>query len=264
MNTVYLQSIGVVAPGIANWPACRNIFKGDEQYQFQPIPRFNPDLLPVNERRRITPTIRLAMQAATEAAENSSLSFDNIATVFASSNGDLEISDRICNALTLPEKPVSPTDFHNSIHNAPAGYWSIGSRCLRFSTSVSAGDASLAAGLLDTVTLVSLEEQFGMLVAYDQPPPAILSNDKTVSVPFAVALVITQRQTGKSLAAINARIVGNGRSERLSIESFEHIRARNSTAEAFRLLDLAARNSNDHCLLPYLDGKYLEVDYSPC
>ncbi len=45
--------------------------------------------------------------------------------VFACSGGDTDVINRLCSALMLPGCPVSPQQFVNSVHNAPAGYWSI-------------------------------------------------------------------------------------------------------------------------------------------
>ena len=264
MNSVYLNSIGIVAPGIDNWSTCREVLTKKTKHQPLPIPKFSPEALPVNERRRITPTIRLALQAATEAINNSSLAAESIATVFATSNGDLEISSRICNALTMPERPVSPTDFHNSVHNAPSGYWSIGSHCHLPSSSLSAGIASFSAGLLETITQVLNESHPVMLVAYDKPPPDIFANDKTVTEPFSVALVITPQKTDNSLAKLKVRITDQQEPSGLSIESLEGIRRGNPAGQALLLLDLAARQSTAHCLLPYDDDCNLLVDYFPC
>ena len=264
MNSVYLNSIGIVAPGIDNWSACREVLTKKTKHQPLPIPKFSPEALPVNERRRITPTIRLALQAATEAINNSSLAAERIATVFATSNGDLEISSRICNALTMPERPVSPTDFHNSVHNAPSGYWSIGSHCHLPSSSLSAGIASFSAGLLETITQVLNESHPVMLVSYDKPPPDIFTNDKTVTAPFSVALVITPQKTDNCLAKLKVRATDQQEPSGLSIESLEDIRRGNPEGQALLLLDLAARQSIAHCLLPYHDDSSLLVDYLPC
>lgn len=264
MNSVYLNAIGIVAPGIDNWPACRDVLTEKIKHQPLPIPKFSPQALPVNERRRSTATIRLALQAATEAINNSSVAAENIATVFATSNGDLEISSRICNALTMPERPVSPTDFHNSVHNAASGYWSIGSHCHLPSSSLSAGDASFSAGLLETITQVLNESQPVMLVAYDQPPPDIFANDKTVTAPFSVALVITPQKTDNSRAKLKVQATDHKEAPGLSIESLEVIRRGNPAGQALLLLDLAARQSIAHCQLPYHNGSSLLVDYFPC
>ena len=264
MNTVYLESIGVVAPGISDWPSCRDIIAGSVIYETREMAKFSPPTLPANERRRITPTIRLAMQAATEAMQNCSLDPVQVATVFASSHGDLDISARICHALSMPERPVSPTDFHNSVHNAPSGYWSIGSHCHMPSTSLSAGEAIFSAGLVETVTQVLSENIPCMLVAYDQPPPDIYANAATATQPFAAALVITQQKTENSIAALTVQTAEQKTTPALKNDTLESIRSTNSAAQALLLLELVAGKAQAHCLLPYHDNTALRVSYSPC
>jgi hypothetical protein len=264
MISAYLQSVGVVAPGLGDWPTCRNILIGRQDYQHAPVPRFNPEILPANERRRITPTIRMALQAATEAMRGSALAAHRVATVFVTGNGDLDISDRICNALTLPDRPVSPTDFHNSVHNAPAGYWSIGSHCRQSSTSLSAGDASFAAGLLESITQVLSDRHPVMLVAYDQPPPQALANEHTGALPFAAALVLTRQQGENSLARLTLAPAEQAASSCLQCAALEVIHRSSPAARALPLLELLARGAAAQCILPYLDTWGVVVEYAPC
>jgi len=264
MNSVFLQSLGIVAPGLADWPACRDVMTRQREYQPAPVVRFNPDTLPPNERRRITPTIRIALQAATEAMQGGAFAADSMATVFATSNGDLDISDRLCSTLTLPGRPVSPVDFHNSVHNAPAGYWSIGCHCRLPSTSLSAGDASFAAGLLESVTQVLCENHLVMLVTYDQPPPQALSTPQTAIIPFAAALLFSQQQDDTSLAELRVAPVDQTASTCLQTTSLEAVRLGSPAAQALLLLELLAGGTPAHCVLPYLDTRGLLVDYVPC
>jgi hypothetical protein len=264
MIRAYLQSVGVVAPGLSDWPTCRDILIGRQDYQPAPIPRFNPETLPANERRRITPTTRIAMQAATEAMRGSALAADSVATVFATGNGDLDISDRICHALTLPDRPVSPIDFHNSVHNAPAGYWSIGNHCRQPSTSLSAGDASFAAGLLEGITQVLSDRHPIMLVAYDQPPPQALANAHTSVLPFAAALILTRQQGENSLARLTLVPAEQVASSCLQCTALEAIHLGSPAARALPLLELLARRVTAQCVLPYLDTQGLVVEYTLC
>ena len=264
MIRAYLQSVGVVAPGLGDWPTCRDILTGHLHYLPAPIPRFNPETLPANERRRITPTIRIAMQAATEAMQGSTLDAKSVATVFATGYGDLDISDRICNALTLPERPVSPTDFHNSVHNASAGYWSIGSHCRQPSTSLSAGVASFAAGLLESITQVLSDRHPVMLVAYDQSPPQALASAHTNTLPFAAALVLTRQPDENSLARLTLTPAEQAASDCMQCTALEALHRGSPAARALPLLELLARGAAAECILPYLDTRGLMVKYAPC
>lgn len=264
MKSVYLNAVGVVAPGIGNWPACRSVLTGCQDYEPAPIPLFSPDSLPANQRRRITPTIRIAMQAATEAVQSCGIAADMVATVFTTSNGDLDISNRICTALTLPERPVSPTDFHNSVHNAPAGYWTIGSHCRLPSTSISASQASFAAGLLESITQVLFDGNPVLLVAYDLPPPQVFANPTTVTVPFAAALLLSSRHDNDCLAKLTAQPVAHAAASTLKTAALEDIRLGSPAAQALLLLELLARQTPANCVLPYLDASGLLVECAAC
>ena len=91
--------------------------------------------------------------------------------MFASSDADLNIIHRISLALTQTPRLVSPTDFHNSVHNAAAGYWSIAVGARAPSSTISAYDFSFAAGLAEACTLVRSIGCDTLLVAFDLPPP---------------------------------------------------------------------------------------------
>jgi hypothetical protein len=75
-----------------------------------------------------------------------------------------------------------PTRFHNSVHNAPAGYWGIATGCTAASTSLCAYDATFAAALLETATQVQASGQAAVLVAFDTAYPQPLY----ASVPFPI------------------------------------------------------------------------------
>jgi hypothetical protein len=261
---VYLQAVGLVAPGLPDWPSCRNILIGKHCYNPVPIMRFNPVNLPANQRRRITPTIRIALQAASEAMQSCSAGSEEVATVFASDSGDLEITDRICTALCQHERPVSPTDFHNSVHNAPAGYWTIGWHCHRPSTSISAGYACAASGLLEAASQALCNDYPVMLVVYDHTPPATLANSQTVTIPFAAALVIGCMRNTESLGMLTMTPTNRPAGQGLKNGGLEQIRNGNPAAQVLLLLELLAGDTHDHCVLPYLGGNGLLVDYMPC
>jgi len=263
MNCVYLQSVGVVAPGLSDWNACRDVLCGRGEYTPAPIARFSPATLPANERRRLTPTIRLALRAASEAMQSGTSDPSTVATVFATCSGDLDISDRICSALNLRERPVSPTDFHNSVHNAPAGYWSIGSHSHRPSTSLSAGAATVAAGLLEAVTQTLCDNHPVMLVVNDRPPPAILASDM-ITIPFSAALLIDRQHTADSVAELRVTPVRRTQFHGLRNAALDTIRPGAPAAQILLLLELLAMGTEAECVLPCPGNGGLLIEYSPC
>ena len=88
-------------------------------------------------------------------------------TVFASAHGDLGLLDAMCRTLATQPTLVSPTKFHNSVHNAAAGYWTIATGCGAASTAVAAGRCSFAAGLLEAALQCVADDQPVLLVGFD-------------------------------------------------------------------------------------------------
>ncbi|RMG56548.1 MAG: hypothetical protein D6717_06435 [Gammaproteobacteria bacterium] len=251
-----VQAIGFCAPGLADWSAAQNLLAGPGDWAEQgELHKLAPALLPANERRRTTVLIRMALQAAQEAAGEAG---GPLPAVFASSGGDLEIVDRILQALQMPGRPVSPTHFHNSVHNAPAGYWSIARKDHAPSTSVSAHDASLATGLLEALTWLAGGVSEVLLVAYDHPAPPTLAPFRPLLAPFAVALRLTAGGEGPGLSVQ----VDRGRESTLDRPSLEALRQGNPAARSLPLLERLARESSGTVYLPMPAGQ-LRVEVAP-
>ena len=99
---------------------------------------------------------------------------------------------------TLATQPtaVSPTRFHNSVHNAAAGYWTIATGCHAASSAVTAFDSSFAAGLLEAATQCAADQGPVLLVAFDVPAVgALASVTRSVGL-LAMALVIAPTGAG--------------------------------------------------------------------
>lgn len=192
MNTlrVRVAGIGIAGPGLSDWSQAAAILRGEQAYQPEPWPRYKPERLPANERRRATSLVRLAFQACEEAIANEAIEASALASVFASSGGDMDISTRICEMLAQGQTALSPTQFHNSVHNAAAGYWSIATEARGPSCSLSGHDGTAAAGLLEAASLVVHEQQPTLLAVYDIPTPAPLHAKRPIDDPLAWALVL--------------------------------------------------------------------------
>ena len=196
---VFVQAAGVLGPGLDGWAATRSILLGKEPHRLRPTSKPVPDILPATERRRSSEAARLAVAVAQEALREAGTSVGEVATVFASSDGDGEITHKICESLAGPAREVSPTLFHNSVYNAPAGYWSIATGSRTGSTSICAYDASFAAGLLEAAVQATVEGQPVMIIASDLPFPDPLHAARPVSHSFAVALLLTPEAIGTPL-----------------------------------------------------------------
>ncbi|MBK8284644.1 MAG: beta-ketoacyl synthase chain length factor [Ahniella sp.] len=78
-------------------------------------------MLAPTERRRAPDTVAVALYLAEAASMDASRAPTDMASVFASAYGDLAINDYMCETLATTPRMISPTKFHNSVHNAAAG-----------------------------------------------------------------------------------------------------------------------------------------------
>lgn len=256
---VWLEAVGIAAPGLIGWSAAQQVLNGSTPYASAEIPPYAPALLPQNERRRATPTVRIAFQAAEDAVQASTIPAAKLATVFASSDADLNIIHRISLALTQTPRLVSPTDFHNSVHNAAAGYWSIAVGARAPSTTISAYDHSFAAGLAEAAMLVTVERRNTLLVAFDLPPPQPLFAKRPISCIAGVALVLTHARTERSMASL-ACVRTRETPTHATIPGLEDLRRGNPATAAIPLLELIARGQPGRVALPRADDATLTVE----
>lgn len=167
MSTVaYIEGIAYWSRGLPSWAAAREHAAGAEPAADAPA-RPSPQLLPANERRRAPETVAVALEVALAACQSAGRDPATLASVFASAHGDLAITDYMCTTLASEPRAVSPTRFHNSVHNAAAGYWTIGAGCMRAATAISAGQASFAQGLIEALAQLGDGAQAVLLVGYD-------------------------------------------------------------------------------------------------
>ena len=259
MTAVFIEAVGIAAPGLPSWNDGGAVLRGEQPFVPTVLPQHTPASLPLNERRRATPAIRLAFQAAEDAMKMTALSAGSLATVFASSDADLAIIHRICLALTATPRFISPTDFHNSVHNAAAGYWSIATGAHRASTTISAYDGSFAAGLLEACLQVQVDGCDALLVAFDLPAPEPLHATRPIAVPAAVALVLTRQPGAHTLAALSCSPTAVAETP-LADTALEQMRLGNPAARALPLLQRLALRHFGSVVLPMAPHANLYVD----
>jgi hypothetical protein len=185
--------------------------------------------------------------------------------VFTSSTGDPEITDKLCRALALPDPAVSPTSFHNSVHNAPAGYWSIATASQQSTSSLAAYEASFAAGLLSAAAQVYTEDSPVMVVAYDVPYPEPLHQFRSLPLPFATALILTPQQTKRSLLRCRLEVSSTVvRPSPVGIRDLEALRSEIPAARVLPILAQLAKQTAGRIDLDYLTDTSLTLDCVPC
>ena len=184
-----IQGVGLVGPGLADWASGARVLAGEEAYTPHPTVMPAPAGLPAAERRRTGATVKLALSAAQQAVAGAGVDPQGLSAVFSSSGGDGLICHEICETLASAQRQVSPTRFHNSVHNAAAGYWGLATGATAASTALCAYDGSFAAGLLEALALVSVDRVPVLLCAYETNYPEPLRSKRPLPEPFAVALV---------------------------------------------------------------------------
>jgi hypothetical protein len=164
-------------------------------------------MLSPNERRRAPESVRLAVEVAGQAVTMSGRDAATTACVFASSQGDQAITDYMCNTLAHAPAQLSPTRFHNSVHNAPVGYWTIATGCHAPSTAVAAQRASFGAGLLEAVSQILAEQQPVLLVCSDIAGSGPLGEVMLCREPFGCALVLAPEASSSSMARLDLELL---------------------------------------------------------
>jgi hypothetical protein len=265
MTLVVVQGVSVWGPGLPSWAAAKPILSGMDDYITSDVSLPPSSMLPANERRRAGKATRLALFVAQQASEMAGVHPGSIPSAFATANGDGAVVHTILEALAT-HQPVSPTQFHNSVHNAAAGYWSIATASQHPTTCIAGHDDTAAAALLKAVAEVRAERRTLLLCVYDEPLPAPLDAKNPTDCAFGVGLVLAPEDASAGLARIDVQYTGTPGSTadwlpRMS--ALHRLTMSNPAARLLRLLESLARQIPDTFSMPLLDGR-VEVRLEPC
>lgn len=264
MIRVFIEGVGLAGPGLNGWKAGQSVLSGRDSYVATPTLVVAPADLPAAEGRRTGRPVKLALAVAREAFMHAGRDAASTATVFTSSSGDGDNVHEILEVLASPAREVSPTRFHNSVHNAAAGYWSIAARSHEASTSLCGYDASFAAGLLEAASQIAVEGKAVALIAYDQPYPEPLHAKRPLMASFAVALILTPEAGEHAFAVLEVEVEVTREVTLVQDPGLEALRAGIPAARALPLLAALARNAAGMVELDYLGGAHLTLRVTPC
>jgi 3-oxoacyl-(acyl-carrier-protein) synthase len=259
MIRCYLEAIGLAAPGLTSWHHARSVLRGETAYAPAADAPYAPALLPPNERRRATAAVRQAFRAGEDALSAGTIDVTQLASVFASSDADMAVLNRMCAALAEPTRIVSPTDFHNSVHNAASGYFTIAIKSMAPTTTIAAYDASFAVGLLEAATLAAVEQRNVLLVAYDVVAPEPLFAARPLEASGSVALVLTPQTTSHTLKALQVEL-GVEPISRCARAELEPLRTACPALTGLPLLEWLAAERSGLIVVPYACGRSLAVE----
>jgi hypothetical protein len=280
---VSVEAVAVCGPGLPDWESSQAVLSGNETYHAAPIVLQAPAQLSAAERRRAVPSVKLALGVGTACVARSGVDPGSLPAVFASSGADGETIVAILAALATPSREVSPTRFHNSVHNAPSGYWGIAVQSREAVTSVSCNDASFAAGLLEAGVQTVVGNRPVLLVAYDLPYPDPLNRARHIDAGFGLAFVLGPAlsnrslldpalldpaplysvSSGRALAELRMRVRAGDGARGCKDQGLEVLRRGNPAARSLPLLVMLAGRS-DGCVQLELSHGSLDVEVVPC
>lgn len=260
---VHVEGIGLYGPGLTGWSRARELLGGSGPIEIGPVQLPAPEALPPAERRRVGLALKLAMAAGFEAVAQAQADAGALAAVFSSTGGDCDNCHLILETLASADRTVSPTRFHNSVHNMPAGYWSIATKCMAPTTSLCAYDATFAAGLLEAACQATSTQSPCLLVAYDTAYPEPLYARRPIPHAFGVAMVLSPGKTARSLCSLSLSL-GDALPTVLSQADLEQMRTSVPAARSLPLMRALARHESGAVVIDYLDDLTLRVDVRPC
>ena len=261
--SAYIDGIAVIGAGFADWPSAEATLAGRATYALAATVLPPPLALPAAERRRTGRAVKLAIALGFEAASRAERDPSSLATVFTSSGGDGDNCHEICQTLASSDRQLSPTRFHNSVHNAAAGYWSIATGAMAASTVLCAYDASFAAGLLEALAQVEVLHQSVMLIAYDTKYPPPLHDQRPLIDAFGAAFVLAPSRSERSVARL-AAVLSDGTVDVLEDPTLETLRSRAPAGRCLPLLSAIARQESRTVHLEYLGATTLRTEVSLC
>ena len=259
MNALFasIEGVGFWSDGLPSWADAIAHVRDGTLPDAAPA-RPAPQVLAPNERRRAPESVAVALEVAHAACAMAGRDPATLPSVFASTHGDLAITDYMCATLAGAADTVSPTRFHNSVHNAAAGYWSIGAGCMQATTALSAGDATFAEGLLDALAQLADGSDAVLLVGYDNAAAGALRSVNTAKGLLGAALVLA-RQPRAHAPRLRATLVDAHAPPPAG--ALARLAAGNAMVPMLSLFEAVAQRG-DFVLLPAGPGRALRLELS--
>lgn len=265
MTRVAATGIGVIGPGLASWSDCAAVLRGERPYEAADAAIAAPPILNPRERRRASPTVRLALGAAMQAVEQAGQSPATLPAVFGSCHGEGKVTHSLLEALTAPEPALSPTQFHNSVHNTAAGYWAIAHGSQAPCDSVSAGDYSFGAALMVAAAQVVAERHPVLAVAFDAAMPEPMQSKRPMTGAFGVSLVLDRPGAEGAICELDfAPAQDAAEWSAVGIAALAGLSVGNPAARSLLLLEPVALGERATVSIACAPDTFLEWSVRPC
>ncbi len=180
-----------------------------------------PSVLPARLRRRTSVATKMAMTAAERACVMAACEPSELPVIFTSALGEAGVTDQLCREIAKENFPLSPTKFHNSVHNTASGYWSIAVGSKHPAMAMGGYQDSFALGLMEAWSQLHTVASRVLLVCYEETPSDLLCQDGSwegcasalvlgrgaahqpqLGMPYTVPQVAAELLTSPALAAV--------------------------------------------------------------
>ena len=205
MSEVRILADGLMLPGMVGIPALEGWIRAGAPALPGSTVELPEGRVPPKLKRRITRLSAMAFCTGTEALERAGLPGEQAPLVWATANGEINTIGRIMDDLLGERGKVSPSQFHNSVYNAPTGYWGIATGRRFPSTTVSRGWLSFEYGLLEAWTRLQTGTRDVLLVAGDEAIEVPQWADPAhCTIDLCGSLLLSTREDRPALARITA------------------------------------------------------------
>ena len=265
-RTLYLDGLALWSPGLPGWPLARAALRGDAPPPGSTTPaaaRPAPTLLAANERRRAPDSVLLALEVASQACADCGHDRHTLASVFASTHGDLPITDALCRTLASDPLLLSPTRFHHSVHNAASGYWAIGSGSRAASTALSAGAHTFATAWLEAASQCEADQQPVLLVIYDTEACGPLVSVNTSRGLLAMAWVLSPVAGPRSAWMVDWSLSSPAVQAPVARTDAAQVLSANASASALPLMEALAMEQSTALAWPLSTSLALHLALQP-
>lgn len=196
MKPVFVRGLGLWTPGYDR-PKAWCDQKADPSLE-------KPDaaLLEGPLRRRATPLTRMAVEVFQQAAEHAERGptpkptpipkTNTVSSVWATAYGEHTPAIKLLEMMQRGEGKLSPTHFHNSVHNTASGYASIATGNVAPSTTLTGGVELVASALFEACCLLESSGRDVALVVADEALQAPFDRADT-RTPLAIAFLLSPR-----------------------------------------------------------------------
>ena len=255
----FVSGLAFWSSRLPGWEVAAPVLRGERTAPAEPSSRPVPTLLALTERRRAPDTVAVALEVAAAACRGAGIDPGTTPSVFASTHGDLTINDYM--SRTLAESPalISPIRFHNSVHNAAAGYWTIATGCNEPYTALTAFNDTFGEGMLEALSQAACDDRPILFVAYDIEARGALASIVPSRGMVGAALVVAPRQGPNSIAQLRWRMAGRREPTRATAAN-EPLMQENSMGTCLPFLEAMACRRPGTVVMSLSPSASLEVD----